>query len=206
MQPPLAPTGWTARIVWLGLVADRGSSLTSVPVQSLDARFGGIPGDSHFGTTRKADGRVAAQYARGTPIRNTRELSIVSREELDAIAAEMHLPALDAAWLGATMMVEGLPDFTLLPPSARLQVEGAGTTLVVDMENHPCALPAREIENRHPGKGALFRKAAARRRGLTAWVEREGCLQLGDVLRLHLPTQPPWPHEAGPLHRAEPAP
>lgn len=194
MPPPLAPTDWTARIVWLGEVRDRASTLASRPVEQIEARFGGVPGDSHFGLTRLADGRVAAQYARGTQIRNTREFSIVGSEDLAIVAAAMGLERLDPAWLGATLMLEGLPDLSLLPPASRLQAESTGATLVVDVQNHPCALPAREIETRHPGLGALFRKAAARRRGVTAWVEREGSLRLGDRLRLHLPTQPPWPH------------
>ncbi len=35
-------------------------------------------------------------------------------------------------------------------------------------------------------------KSATGRRGVTAWVEREGALVLGDHLRLHIPDQPAW--------------
>jgi len=34
--------------------------------------------------------------------------------------------------------------------------------------------------------------AAKGRRGVTAWVEREGRLAVGDALRLHIPDQPAW--------------
>ena len=91
-------------------------------------------------------------------------------------------------------MIEGIPDFTWVPPSSRLQGPG-GVTLIVDMENRPCHLPAREIDAIHPGKGKAFKSAAQNRRGVTAWVERPGTLGLGDILRLHVPDQPVWPHQ-----------
>ena len=34
--------------------------------------------------------------------------------------------------------------------------------------------------------------AAKGLRGVTAWVERPGCLRIGDPLRLHVPDQRPW--------------
>ena len=74
-------------------------------------------------------------------------------------------------------------------------MQGAGgATVVVDMENRPCSLPARPIEDRHAGFGAKFKAAAKGRRGLTAWVEREGTFTLGEEIRLHIPDQPVWAH------------
>jgi hypothetical protein len=67
-------------------------------------------------------------------------------------------------------------------------------TLVIDMENRPCHLPAKVIDEDAPGYGRAFRTAAKGRRGVTAWVEREGWLRLGETLRLHIPDQPVWPH------------
>ena len=82
-----------------------------------------------------------------------------------------------------------------MPPSSRLQAE-RGATLVVDMENRPCVLPAKPIEAVLPGKGRAFKPAAAGRRGVTAWVEREGVLRVGDSLRLFVPDQAVWAHLA----------
>ena len=45
-----------------------------------------------------------------------------------------------------------------------------------------------------PGHGKAFKPAAHGRRGVTAWVEREGPLTLGDELRLHVPDQRNWQH------------
>ena len=55
------------------------------------------------------------------------------------------------------------------------------------MENGPCQFPAREIEAEHPGRGAGYRRAARHRRGVTAWVEREGAIAVGDAARLFVP-------------------
>jgi hypothetical protein len=93
------------------------------------------------------------------------------------------------------MVVRGIPDFSHLPPSSRLQAEG-GATLVIDMQNRPCTLPAKPIEAAHPGFGAKFKPAGRGRRGVTAWVEREGTLRLGEGVRLHIPDQRVWGHLA----------
>ncbi|MEL7125659.1 MAG: MOSC domain-containing protein, partial [Pseudomonadota bacterium] len=119
------------------------------------------------------------------------QLSIVSAEDLAAIAAQIDLSELDPTWLGATIVVAGISDFSHIPPSSRLQSEG-GTTLVVDMENRPCHQPGLSIARHHGDKGKGFKAAAKGRRGVTAWVERPGSLRVGDTLRLHVPDQPAW--------------
>lgn len=192
-MPALKPTSYGGDIVWLGRVVDRTASLTSAPLQSVEAGFEGLDGEAHGGTFRSSCSRVSAQYPRGTTIRNVRQVTLVAQEDLDAIAAGMGLAGLDPAWLGAQIVLRGLPDLSHLPPSSRLQGP-AGTTLVVDMENRPCQLPAREIARAHHRRGKAFKAAAAGRRGVTAWVEREGPLALGDRLTLHIPDQPVWAH------------
>lgn len=190
-MPALAPTRHAAAVVWLGLVRDRHRQLASAAVPALDLTFAGPAGEAHGGLTRPSCARVTALYPRGTTIRNTRQLSLVAAEELAQIAAAMGLPALDPALIGATLVLEGLPDFSRLPPGARL-LAPSGACLTVDMENRACTLPARPIEGAHPGFGARFKAAAKGRRGVTAWVEAEGPLALGDRLRLFVPDQPRW--------------
>lgn len=194
-MPALKPTAFVGRIVWLGRVPDRARQLEAEPAPRLLASFAGPEGEDHGGLTRPSCSRVLGQYPRGTTIRNTRQFPVVSAEDLAAIAERMGIGRLDPALLGATMMVEGIPDFSRIPPSSRLQGEG-GATLVVDMENRPCVLPAKPIEAVHPGYGAAFKPAAQGRRGVTAWVEREGSFSLGEMIRLHVPDQPVWPHLA----------
>ncbi|MFV0245839.1 MAG: MOSC domain-containing protein [Qingshengfaniella sp.] len=192
-MPALIPTRCYGTITWLGYVPDRTRGLRADPVASLDLTFAGAVGAAQTGMTRRSCSRVTAQYPKGTEIRNTRQLSVLSAEELAGIAEAMGLAALDPALIGANMVVEGIPDFSHLPPSSRLQAEG-GATLVVDMENRPCTVPVKTI-NADPATdeaGRLFKAAAKGRRGITAWVEREGQLRLGEKLCLHIPDQPAW--------------
>ncbi|AHM04239.1 MOSC domain protein [Roseibacterium elongatum DSM 19469] len=160
----------------------------------LQFAFGGPTEESHAGLTRPSCSRVTAQHPRGTEIANVRQVSILSAEELSAIAHDMGLDRLEPEWFGASMVIAGIPDFTLIQPSSRLQDEATGTCLVIDMENRPCHLVSAVIERQHPGMGKRFRPAARNRRGVTAWVERPGAITLGASLRLHVPDQPAWPH------------
>ncbi|MDF1856532.1 sulfurase [Pseudooceanicola sp.] len=190
-MPALMKTDLSGEIVWLGHVSDRAAKLDSDPSRALEVTYAGPEGEAHGGLTRPSCSRVLDLYPRNTEIRNTRQISILAEEELGQIAAKMGLETLDPAWLGATMVLRGLPDFTHLPPSSRLQAP-AGCTLTVDMENRPCTLPAKVIEAARPGFGKAFKPAAEGLRGVTAWVEREGRLTLGDHLSLFIPDQRPW--------------
>ena len=190
-MPALKKTDLEARIVWLGCVGDRDAALASTPTDRLDLTFAGAEGEDHGGATRPSCSRLKHLYARGTEIRNTRQLSVLSEEELAQIAAKMDLDRLDPAWLGVTILLSGLPDFSHVPPGSRLQ-SASGCTITVDMENLPCQLPAKVIEEVHSNKGRKFKSAAAGKRGVTAWVERPGTLAVGDVLTLFIPDQPAW--------------
>ena len=189
----LIPTDFEARVVWLGRVPDRDATLRSEPLDEVAVGFAGFEGEAHGGLTRPSCSRVRELHPRGTEIRNTRQIAVVSAEEMAEVAAAMGLDAFDPAWSGASLVVEGLTDLSHLPPSSRLQASD-GTTLVVDMENRPCHLPARVVDEDAPGAGRAFKAAARGRRGVTAWVEREGRLRIGDTLRLHVPDQPAWRH------------
>ncbi|NUH65898.1 sulfurase [Sulfitobacter sp. S0837] len=192
-MPELRATDYTARIIWLGMVPQDRRNIRSAPMTEVFASYAGFEGDFHAGLTRPACVRVRNLHPKGTEIRNTRQLSILSAEEMAQIVRAIDLPALDPALLGASIVLEDIPDFTLVPPGSRLQ-NSQGTTLVVDIENGPCNLPAREIESEAPGHGKGFKAAAQGKRGVTAWVEREGPLAIGDSLRLFVPNQPVWPH------------
>ncbi len=190
-MPALKKTNITGQVVWLGTVADRDAELASKPRQMLDMTFAGPSDEDHAGLTRLSCSRVTSQYPKGTEIRNTRQLAVVSAEELRAIADEMEIETLDPAWVGATLVVEGISDFSHIPPSSRLQSQ-SGATITIDMLNRPCVLPHPVIDEAYPGKGNRFKAAAKGRRGVTAWVQREGRISLGDTLTLHIPDQRPW--------------
>ena len=191
-MPALKPTDIYGTITFIGRVLSREATLAAEALERADLTFAGIEGECHGGLTRPSCSRVTAQHPRGTVIRNVRQLSILSVEELAETAERMGIDRLDPAWVGASLALEGIPDFTHLPPSSRLQAE-SGATLVIDMENRPCVYPGREtIEAARPGFGAEYKTAAKGRRGVTAWVEREGGIAVGDRLRLHVPDQRAW--------------
>ena len=192
-MPALIPTAHSARIIWLGYqpVPVERLVITSVPVTEMRLSFAGFEGEVHAGLTRPSCSRVLKQYPRDTEIRNVRQLCVVSAEEMAEVAADMGLAEMNYAWVGASLVLEGIPDLTHLPPSSRLQGPD-GMTLVVDMENLPCQEPAVTIAKALSGQGKGFKSAAEGKRGVTAWVEREGTLRLGDVVTLHVPAQRAW--------------
>jgi hypothetical protein len=197
-MPALKPTDLYATVTWLGHVVDPDpNAIRSAPAQAVELGFEGLVEDVHSGRTRPSCVRVTSQYPEGTEIANVRQLSVLSAEELAEIGADIGLEHVQPEWLGATLVIEGIPDFTHVPPSSRLQSD-AGTCIVIDMQNRPCVYPAKEIEKDRPGHGKAFLSAAKGKRGVTAWVEYPGPLKLGDKMRLHVPDQRAWAHDAGP--------
>ncbi len=153
----------------------------------------GPEGDCHAGETRLSDSRTLQTYKRNTVIRNVRQLTVISVEEMADVAQALDLPEMNAAWLAANMVTSGIPDLTLLPPSSRLQFP-SGATLVIDTENLPCRQVAEVIARSYPEKGPLFVKAATHKRGLTAWVECAGDVSLGDQIKIFIPPQRIYSH------------
>lgn len=178
-------TGVTA-CVYLGL--DKESFVTT-PQKQVTVTFAGFEGDRHSGITKKADSRTP-QYTRGSEIRNDRQVSIVSAEELARIAAAMEVPEIKPEWLGANLLLQGIPAMTRLPPMTRLSFAG-GAVLVVQAENKPCQHPGRIIQENYsrPGLQGLFPKAGMHLRGLVACVERPGIILQGDTVNIEVPEQ-----------------
>ncbi|MEL6640606.1 MAG: MOSC domain-containing protein [Pseudomonadota bacterium] len=191
-MPALVPTTRTGKITYLGRVIHRDTKeIAGEPIAEMPLTYAGFAQEHHAGLTRPSCSRVTSQYPKGTEIRNVRQLSICSAEEMAEIATALDLETLDPAWLGASIVISGLPDFSHLPPSSRLQSQD-GVTLTIDMQNGPCQFPAMTIERDKPGHGKGFKAAAEGKRGVTAWVEREGTLRVGDTLTLHVPSQRAW--------------
>lgn len=189
----LNPTDLYGEITWLGIVPEDRPNIRSAALSDVKAGFDGLAGEFHSGLTRAACVRVKRQYARDTEIRNTRQISILSTEELAEIAGRLNLPEIKPEWVGANIVLKGIPDFTLIPPATRLIFEN-GTALTIDTENAPCRFPAEQIEAAHPGHGKDFPSKARNKRGVTAWVERPGSLAIGGRCRVHVPPQRPYPH------------
>lgn len=155
---------------------------------ALRLSFEGIPGDLHAGHTRRSGAREP-WYPRGTEMCNERQISLVSVEELAMVAADMGLARIEAGWIGANILVAGIPRFTLLPPRTRLVFAG-GAVVRVDSDNDPCRSAGAAIARHVPGREGLdllFPKAARRRRGLVGFVERPGVIRPGEDVTAHIP-------------------
>ena len=195
-MPVLTPTEYFAKITWLGYVPHRDApDIVTEPLEEMVIGWGGCEKDVHSGLTRGSCDRFTSQHPTGTEVANARPLSLTCVDETAEVAAKMGLDKLRPEWLGVSIQVQGIPDFSYLPTSSRLQAED-GTTLVVDLNNRPCQFPAKTIEQHHPGFGKSYKPAAQGLRGVMARVERPGCLKIGDKLRLHVPDQRSWAHHA----------
>ena len=190
-MPVVKPTKFIGRITWLGGVQSSDGPLWAEPADEMFAGFAGMAGEVHHGITAPSCVRMTAQYPQGTEVRNTRQFSVLSAEELAEIAGDMGLAVLSPSLVGASMVVRGIPDFSHVPPGSRLQ-GASGATLVVNLNNRPCTYPTKAIEAAHRGFGRRFKASAEGRRGVVAWVEREGVFRLGDEIRLHIPDQRAW--------------
>ena len=158
----------------------------SEALSSLDVSFGGIPGERHHGFVRPADARVP-WYPRGSQLRNTRQASLVSVEELAEIAGLMGLPEIRPEWLGANIVVEGVARLSFLPMGSRLFF-GGRAVLVCEGYNAPCSISGSAVASA-AGKGSKqdFVKPATRRRGIVASVERPGQIVPGSEIDILVP-------------------
>ncbi|MGL4634917.1 MAG: MOSC domain-containing protein [Beijerinckiaceae bacterium] len=169
---------------------DTSKSFETSAVETLPLTFAGIDGDRHGGPTRKSGGREP-WYARGTEIRNERQLSIVSPDDIAAIAAGLDVPEVRPEWIGANLMISDIPDLTLLPPRTCLFFAG-GVTIRIDGLNVPCRFSGRGIANHYPDRTNLdlaFVKVAKHLRGLVGWVEKPGVINLGEEVEVRVPEQ-----------------
>ena len=170
----------SGKVVGLG-IADTPGEFVSRAVPELELTWAGLEGDRHAGLTMKSGVRQK-HLPRGTEIRNARQLSILSAEELAEVASALGVPRLDFTWLGANLCVEGVPRLTQLAPSSRL-VFPSGATLAIDLDNLPCTGPGK-VAAAQLGAGAGFAQrfveAATGKRGLVGWVERPGAVRAGD--------------------------
>ncbi len=166
-------------------IADLPGDFVTRELELAVLSFAGLEGDRHAGLTRRAGVREK-HLPKGTEIRNARQLSLVSVEELIKVAATLGLPRLDYRWLGANLLLKNAPSLTACPPGTRL-VFGSGAVLVVDGENEPCRKAGKGIVQGARADDSIafkFVKAAHRLRGVVAWVERPGVIRRGDPVTL----------------------
>ncbi|CDX13314.1 conserved hypothetical protein [Mesorhizobium sp. ORS 3324] len=167
------------------------------PVGELRLGFDGIEGDFHAGATRRSGGREP-WYPRGTEMRNERQLSLVAADELAIVAERMGIAQIKPEWIGANLLIEGVPHLSMLPAGSLLFFKG-GATIKVDAQNGPCRFSGRSVAEHagmadHEAGALLFPKVAKRLRGLVAWVEKPGVIKAGEEISVRVPEQ--WIYRA----------
>ena len=193
MPDLLSKAPFQGRVEMLLRNPDRESGLEKGQTGDIRALFSGIEDDCHGGLSRKSDSRMLRQFKRGTAVKNARQVSILSVEELRDIAEAMGIPAVKPEWVGANIVTSGIADLTLLPPSTRLQFP-SGATIVIDIENLPCRYPAAIIEGHYPEAAVGFVAAARHKRGVVGWIEAEGVIRTGDAITVWIPPQRVYAH------------
>ncbi|MEM8749088.1 MAG: molybdenum cofactor sulfurase [Pseudomonadota bacterium] len=177
-----------------GLFKAEGANFVTTPVDELALTFDGIPGDFHAGPTRKSGGREP-WYPRGTEIRNERQLSLLATAELRTVARSLDIPELKAEWIGGNLLLDGIPDLTMLPPRTLMFFDN-GVTIKIDGDNGPCRASGRSIAAQFEGRDDIelnFVKQAQHRRGLVGWIEKEGTISVGEGFEARIPPQ--WIYE-----------
>ena len=159
------------------------------PQEKIQCLWGGVRGDRHCGQIKLAG--VREKYVpKGTEVLNLRQVSIVSKEELEEIAQRMDIPEVTGADLGANIVLSGVPELTKLPTGTIIKFPEQ-TLLFVTGENLPCVFPGKNIQARYPDIPKLvnkFPKTAMGRRGLVAVVLRPGSIRKNDVVKIDIKT------------------
>ncbi len=175
-----------------GVYVAPGNDFQTVAVPSIELGFDGIQGDHHAGQTRRSGGREP-WYPRGTEMRNERQLSIVAPDELATVAGRMDLAEIKPEWIGANLVLEGIPRLSMLPAGTMLFF-AKGVTLKVDAQNGPCRIAGRAIAENSgmvdiEAGSLLFPKMAKRLRGVVGWVEKPGSIEQGEAVSVRIPEQ-----------------
>ena len=184
----------TAQLIGLYCVdvgLKQGGDLTSKPRSEVFAGWDGLQfseeKDVHTERLRTSDVREGKLMGKGSPILNLRQFSAVSSEELAEIAGQLGVSEVLAEWLGANLLIEGIPDMTKMPRGTRLFFP-SGAVLESAGENVPCKHPGRVIHEKFSEvTETAFIRAANERRGIVGFTIRPGELRPGDEVVVEVP-------------------
>jgi len=174
-----------------GIYYTSGRENLSIPVNEIEFSFEGMQGDKHSGSTTFARTKHP-EYKVKIEVKNTRQISIMSVEELSSISDEIGVPEIKAEWLFTNLLVSGIPHLSQLPPGTRFYFDG-GLIIYNEGQNFPCKTAGNIILDKYPqveGIDKKFIKAALDKRGLIAWVEHPEKLIAECSFQIDLP--PLW--------------
>jgi len=174
-----------------GLFTAPKDTFVSEAAHSIELDMHGVIGDHHYGLTRQSGGREP-WYKRGTEMRNERHISILSVEELAGVAKTLEIDAVSPERIGTNMLIEGVPSLSKIPPRTQFFFP-SGAVIRIDGYNAPCKVSGKSLQEAHDGRVDIelgFVKAAEETRGLVAWVECAGAINVNDEVKIRI-----WPQE-----------
>ncbi len=164
----------------------------------------GVKGDRHAGHHRLIDVRDKALTGHGIPkgmvCAPTRQVSVVSREELDEIGRLLNLTeSIPPGIIGENLVVSGIPQFTQLPPGTYLCFKAPNGTIrtaviAIWAENMPCSIAGDSLGEyflSQPDARKNFSHAAIGKRGIVGFIMCSGVIKKGDTITAHIPKQRP---------------
>lgn len=185
----LGPQKLSGKIKGLFLAA--GDDFVSNAVDAFELSFEGIVGDYHAGYTRRSGGREP-WYKRGTEMRNERQVSLLSSEEMQDVAEKLNIQSVDPGLIGGNFLIEGVPNFSKIPPRTQLFFP-SGAVIRIDGYNAPCSIAGESLQSGEKDRDDIkhgFVKAAMETRGLVGWVEVPGRVAVDDEVKIRI-----WPQE-----------
>jgi MOSC domain-containing protein YiiM len=172
----------------------KNEDLSKQALESIEVDFEGIAGDAHRGISRTAFS--GEREPKGTILRNDRQWSGVSVEELAVISEQLELTeTLRPDTLGANICVQGIPDFSLLPRGTRL-VFPSGAALIIEEYNPACSEMGEQVVAKYqthssaPLTPKQWLKPAHGRRGVVGMVDVAGTLSAGDKILVQVFEEP----------------
>lgn len=171
------------------------SGFITTPREFIVFALDGIEEDNHRGFIKKADTRdkpIPKRDGQGerVEVRNWRQWSAVSREELACLARDLELPEIKEEWLGANFTISGIPRFSIIPRGSTIWFP-EDTVLTVEEINRPCDGPAKVIAAQYPDQdlthlpGKFINKGWSSR-GLVGTVYRAGVARNGDEIKIEV--------------------
>lgn len=149
----------------------------------------GIREDRHYGRIKFAGVREEYMH-KGEEMLNLRQISIVSKEELNVIAENLKIDHIEAEDLGANILIEGIKNFTEIPFGSVMKFK-YGTVLLLTGDNFPCILPGKELSKREENHliASQFAKKAMHLRGQTALILKSGIIKRNDNIEIVIPKE-----------------
>lgn len=160
----------------------------------------GVEGDRHARSLRRLGVRDRAllQHGllKGMLIAPTRQVSIVSAEELAAIGTALGTTKpIPYGTLGENLVISGIPNLTQLPPGTLICFRKGDiprtAVVAVWALNVPCLISGRQVEiaTETPGIAQRFVDVSMEQRGLVGFVMSSGVIKKGDTVVVHIPAQ-----------------